>query len=54
METVYNQLDTAMVTDRRQRVVVGGEVSSWKSVLSGVPQVSVLYGLFYVWCKSMI
>ena len=26
------------LTDRRQRVVVEGEVSSWKSVLSGVPQ----------------
>ena len=25
------------LTDRRQRVVVGGEVSNWKSVLSGVP-----------------
>ena len=30
------------LTDRRQRVVVGGEVSSCKSVLSGVPQRSVL------------
>ena len=28
------------LTDRRQRVVVDGEVSYWKSVLSGVPQVS--------------
>ena len=28
--------------DRRQRVVIDGEVSSWKSVLSGVPQESVL------------
>ena len=26
------------LTDRRQRIIVDGEVSSWKSVLSGVPQ----------------
>ena len=30
------------LADRRQRVVVDGEVSNWKSVLSGVPQESVL------------
>ena len=30
------------LTDRRQRVVVHGEVSSWKSALSGVSQGSVL------------
>ena len=31
-----------MLTDRRQRVVVDGEVSNWKTVLRGVPQGSVL------------
>ena len=30
------------LTDRKQTVVVDGEVSSWKSVLSGVSQGSVL------------
>ena len=35
------------LTDRRQRVVVDGEVSNWKSVLSGVPQGSVLF-LIYI------
>ena len=30
------------LTHRRQRVIVDGEVSNWKSVLSGVPQGSVL------------
>ena len=30
------------LTHRRQRVIVDGEISYWKSVLSGVPQGSVL------------
>ena len=30
------------LTDRRQRVVVDGEVSNWKSVLNGIPHGSVL------------
>ena len=36
------------LTDRRQRVVVDGEVSNWKSVLSGIPQVSVLGPILFL------
>ena len=34
--------------DRRQRVVVDGEVLNWKSVLSGVPHRSALEPIFIV------
>ena len=40
------------LTDRRQRVVVDGEVSNWKSVLSGVPQESLLRPLLFLICIS--
>ena len=41
------------LTDRRQRVVVDGEVSNWKSVLSCVPQGSVLGPILFLIYISM-
>ena len=34
--------------DRRQRVVVDGEVSNWKSILNGVPQGSILGPILFL------
>ena len=36
------------LTHRRQREIVDGEISNWKSVLSGIPQGSVLGPILFV------
>ena len=36
------------LTHRRQRVIVDGEISNWKSVLSRVPQGSVLGPILFL------
>ena len=42
------------MTDRRQHIVVDGEVSNWKSVLSWVPQGSVLgYLSFLIYINDL-
>ena len=43
---VINWTET-WLTHRKQRVIVHGEISNWKSVLSGVPQGSVLGPIFF-------
>ena len=40
-EGIINRIEQ-WLTDRRQHIVVDGEISNWKSVLSRVPQGSVL------------
>ena len=36
------------LSDRLQRVVLNGQTSSWKSILAGVPQGSILGALFFL------
>ena len=36
------------LTDRRQRAIVDGEISNWKSVLNRVPQGSVLGPILFL------
>ena len=44
---VINRIETRL-THRRQGVIVDREISNWKSVLSGVPQASVLGPILFL------
>ena len=46
---LYNLLENYL-SDRFQRVILNGQFSSWKPILAGVPQGSILGPLFFLIC----
>ena len=45
---MFLKLITSFLENRFQRVVLNGQTSSWKAVLAGIPQGSVLGHLFFL------